>query len=80
MHNLLSGGSENIRFNLLAIVDDRYETASDELEMLKRERIQLERRLDVEYPEGWSEKVRYSYSPIQYAMANMLFVGGLCAA
>ncbi|KAI0693067.1 hypothetical protein BC835DRAFT_1416146 [Cytidiella melzeri] len=58
MHHLMASGSENISFNLLAIVDDRYEKASDELEMLKRERIQLERRLNEAFPDGWSEKVQ----------------------
>ena len=47
-------GGNNIRFSLLAIVDGLYEKASDELEMLKREWIALERRLGV----GWEEKVR----------------------
>ena len=58
MQNLLSGGSENIQFNLLAIVDGQFEKASDELEMLKRERIQLERRLNEKFPQGWKDKVR----------------------
>ncbi|KAI0086765.1 cysteine proteinase [Irpex rosettiformis] len=57
MQNLISGDNENIRFNLLAIVDDRYEKASDELEMLKREKVQLERRLNEVYSDGWSDKV-----------------------
>lgn len=58
MQQLMSSGNENIRFNLLAIVDDRYEKASDDLEMLKRERTQLERRLNDAYPDGWSDMVR----------------------
>ncbi|KDR66160.1 hypothetical protein GALMADRAFT_259613 [Galerina marginata CBS 339.88] len=41
-----SDGS-NIRFSLLAIVDDLYQKASDELEFLKRERGALERRVQV---------------------------------
>jgi ubiquitin carboxyl-terminal hydrolase L5 len=48
---------ENIRFNLLALVDDQYQTVSDELELLKREKRQLERRLDQAHPGGWSDKV-----------------------
>ena len=50
-------GGSNIRFSLLAIVDGLYEKASDELEMLKREWIALERRLGV----GWEGKVRPSF-------------------
>ncbi|RDB24082.1 Ubiquitin carboxyl-terminal hydrolase isozyme L5 [Hypsizygus marmoreus] len=46
-------GGSNIRFSLLAIVDGLYERASDELQMLKRERAALERRLGV----GWESKV-----------------------
>ena len=40
-----SDGS-NIRFSLLAIVDDVYKKASDELELLKREQAALEKRMD----------------------------------
>lgn len=40
-----SDGS-NIRFSLLAIVDDVYKKASDELELLKREHAALEKRMD----------------------------------
>ncbi|CCL98478.1 uncharacterized protein FIBRA_00476 [Fibroporia radiculosa] len=47
----------HIQFNLLAIVNDRYQVVSDELEMLKRERNALERRLAEVYEEGWTEKV-----------------------
>ncbi|KAF8890508.1 hypothetical protein CPB84DRAFT_1749049 [Gymnopilus junonius] len=50
------GGSgndgSNIRFSLLAIVDDAYEKASDELEYRRREKVQLERRLDELAGEG----------------------------
>jgi ubiquitin carboxyl-terminal hydrolase L5 len=46
-------GGDNIRFSLLAIVDGLYENANDELEMLKRVRVALEKRLTV----GWQEKV-----------------------
>jgi ubiquitin carboxyl-terminal hydrolase L5 len=37
--------AENIRFSLLAIVDDQYERVSDELKLLKRQRGALKRRL-----------------------------------
>lgn len=51
------GGSaddgSNIRFSLLAIVDDLYEKASDELEFLKRDAKKLEGRLN----DGWQSKV-----------------------
>jgi len=52
------GGTEedsatDIRFNLLALVEDRYETRSDELELLKRQKISLERRMG----SGWERKV-----------------------
>ncbi|KAF8583304.1 cysteine proteinase [Ramaria rubella] len=43
----------NIRFNLLAIVDDAYEMRSDELELLKRQKLALERRMG----DGWETKV-----------------------
>ena len=53
------GGAEggDIRFNLLALVDDQYQAASDELELLKREKKALERRLDEVDPEGWKGQV-----------------------
>lgn len=52
-----SGGDEsNIRFSLLAIVDDIFQKASDELEFLKREKISLERRMGSE----WEARVRPS--------------------
>ncbi|KAI0059018.1 ubiquitin C-terminal hydrolase [Artomyces pyxidatus] len=38
-------GAGDIRFNLLAIVDDSYQVASDKLELLKREKSAIERRL-----------------------------------
>lgn len=51
------GGSaddgSNIRFSLLAIVNDLYQKASDELEFLKRDIRKLEGRLS----EGWQAKV-----------------------
>ena len=55
------GGSgndgSNIRFSLLAIVDDLYQKASDELELLKREKIALERRMEA----GWETSVSFSF-------------------
>ena len=55
------GGSgcdgSNIRFSLLAIVDDMYQKASDELELLKREKIALERRLEA----GWETSVSFKF-------------------
>ena len=51
-------GAGHIQYNLLAIVDDPYLRASDELEMLKRERSTLERRLTEVHPGGWEDKVR----------------------
>ncbi len=58
MQTVLQSGSEHIQYNLLAIVDDQYLRASDELEMLKRERAAIERRLGQSYTDGWSDKVR----------------------
>ena len=59
MQRVLAGGGEgHIQYNLLAIVDDAYLDASDELELLKRERAALERRLGEFFPEGWEDKVR----------------------
>jgi len=57
----------NIRFSLLAIVDDLYQKASDELEFLKREKIVLERKLmqQTEQWEGdeWLSKVHQFCDP-----------------
>lgn len=50
-------GEADGRYNLLAIVDDRYEKAADSLEMMKRERNALERRLAEVHPDSWKEKV-----------------------
>lgn len=50
-------GKENIQFNLLALVGDRYESKSDELEMLKRERAAIERRLDASPDKDWRKDV-----------------------
>ena len=51
-------GGDNIRFSLLALVDDQYQAASDEFELLKREKRALERRLNEVYPDGWESLVR----------------------
>jgi len=54
----------SIRFNLLAIVEDKFCALSDQLELLKRERNALERRFNSAYPEGWDNKVgRFSLIP-----------------
>ena len=59
MQRVLAGGGEgHIQYNLLAIVDDPYLGASDELELLKRERAALERRLAECFPDGWASRVR----------------------
>ncbi len=56
-----SDGS-NIRFSLLAIVDDMYQKAHDEFEFLKRDRRVLERSMDESAPD-WVQNVRgLSYS------------------
>ncbi|KAH6904854.1 ubiquitin C-terminal hydrolase [Coprinopsis sp. MPI-PUGE-AT-0042] len=51
------GGSgddgSNIRFSLLAVVDDGYQVTFDELEFLKREKASLEKRLET----GWETQV-----------------------
>jgi len=57
MHAYMASESDHVRYNLLAIVDEKYLGASDELEMRKRERQALERRLQEAYPEGWADKV-----------------------
>ncbi|GJE94043.1 cysteine proteinase [Phanerochaete sordida] len=49
-----AGGMDG-RYSLLAIVDDRFEKASDALEMLKRERAALERRLNELHPGTWRD-------------------------
>ena len=58
MQTVMQSGAEHIQYNLLAIVDDPYLKASDELELLKRERAAIERRLAQSFPDGWSDKVR----------------------
>jgi len=56
------GETGNISFNLLAIVKDQFCKFSDQLELLKRERTSLERRLSDAYPEGWGDRVsRFSH-------------------
>jgi ubiquitin carboxyl-terminal hydrolase L5 len=54
------GGAEeggNIRFSLLALVNGRYQAASDELEILKREKSHLERKLNEAFSNEWHDKV-----------------------
>jgi ubiquitin carboxyl-terminal hydrolase L5 len=46
----------NIRFSLLAIVDDLYQKASDEFEFLKREKIVLERKMQQQTKEWKGEE------------------------
>lgn len=58
MRNAQKEDSEQLRYSLLAIVEDKYQKASDVLEMRKRERNQLERRLNEVYPDNWRDKVR----------------------
>lgn len=54
----------SIRFNLLAIVEDQFCKLSDKLELLKRERNALERKLNSAFPGGWDNKVvRFSLIP-----------------
>ena len=66
------GGSgndgSNIRFSLLAIVDDLYQKASDELELLKREKIALERRMEA----GWESLVSSIHRESQDVRLNSL--------
>ena len=62
---------DHIRYNLLAIVPDRYRHASDALEMLKRERAVLERRLNEAYPGGWKDKV------LPYLLTESLYTKAL---
>ncbi|TBU21572.1 cysteine proteinase [Dichomitus squalens] len=58
MHAVLGDAGEgHIQYNLLAIVDDAYLRASDALELLKRERAALERRLAERFPSGWGDKL-----------------------
>ncbi|KAG2002615.1 ubiquitin C-terminal hydrolase, variant 2 [Coprinopsis cinerea AmutBmut pab1-1] len=51
------GGSgddgSNIQFSLLAIVDDGYQAAFDDLELLKREKVSIEKRME----HNWETKV-----------------------
>lgn len=65
---LVGGGDIGIaRPNLLAIVKDQSRKFSDQLVPLemKRERITLERRLDVAYLKGWDGKVSRFHIPTE---------------
>ena len=57
MHTYMNSENDHVRYNLLAVVDEKYLAVSDELEFRKRERHAIERRLQEAYPEGWSDKV-----------------------
>jgi ubiquitin carboxyl-terminal hydrolase L5 len=51
-------GGDNIKFSLLALVDDQYEVASDRLELCRRDRDALERRSKQVFGEdGWRDQV-----------------------
>ncbi|OCH91537.1 cysteine proteinase [Obba rivulosa] len=52
-----AGERADIRYNLLALVRAPYGPASDALEMRKRERAAIERRLGEAFPDGWADKV-----------------------
>ncbi|KAL5480317.1 hypothetical protein ACEPAI_1587 [Sanghuangporus weigelae] len=52
-YGAFGSASGNIQFNLLALVQDRYEIKSDELELLKREKTAIEERLNEHYHESW---------------------------
>ena len=80
MHGTDAPSAGHIQYNLLAIVDDPYLRVSDELEMLKRERAALERRLAELHPEGWEDKVCFplSVSRSRYSCSRVLFYVLLC--
>ena len=64
----------SIEFNLLAFVQDRYEAKSDELELLKRQRATIERRLDNEYQGDWRLKAsskQFKLSTLQVLTPNL---------
>lgn len=66
--------SSNIRFSLLAIVDDAYESASDEFEFGKRERAALERRLDGGGCEGWRGMVCLFFSSFSVGVLTHFYL------
>ncbi|KAI0076674.1 cysteine proteinase [Panus rudis PR-1116 ss-1] len=55
--HLDGGASDQIQFNLLAIVEDQFVKTSDALELLKRERAALERRLKELHGDAWTKQV-----------------------
>jgi ubiquitin carboxyl-terminal hydrolase L5 len=57
MQKFGGGGIGEIRFNLLALVPDQYLKFSDQLELLKRERTAIERRMVEEFSDAWSDQV-----------------------
>ncbi|KAF8152298.1 hypothetical protein B0H34DRAFT_800760 [Crassisporium funariophilum] len=63
-----SGSDEsNIRFSLLAIVDDLFKKVSDELELLKREKKALEGRMNQEC-NGWQTTVDSSLYELSHSV------------
>ena len=72
------GGSgnagSNIRFSLLAIVDDLYQKASDELELLRREKIALERRMEA----GWESLVSFSSITQREPLGRVVTLNSIC--
>ncbi|KAI0727667.1 cysteine proteinase [Fomitopsis betulina] len=73
MHAYMDSENDHVQYNLLAIVDEKYLSTSDELEMRKRERHAIERRLQEAYPEGWSDKV----NPVLLESASEAFTTSL---
>ena len=51
-----------IQFSLLALVPDNYEKKIDTIELLKRERLALERRLQMVYGGQWKSKVVFTFT------------------
>lgn len=67
------GDDENgsIKFNLLAIVKDQFCKVSDQLELLKRERNALAKRLNETYLEGRHQVDRFSFVPTMRSVADV---------
>ena len=85
---LESEAAGHIQYNLLAIVDDAYPRASDAMEMLKRQRAALERRLDDAFPAGgagaggggWADKVRDGARVLRVSTLQLEWRSGPCLA
>jgi ubiquitin carboxyl-terminal hydrolase L5 len=59
-------GGESIQFSLLALVDDQYQLANDKLEMLRREKEALERRLNADFGQDeWRVQVSLPLVPVR---------------